>query len=298
VKAYAVQTGVSTQFLREDTLTDPSSCRVWWWLSIALYAKSMRTPWVLDALDPDTAFVGLGFSINTKAKRGEQVVLGCSHLYNSRGEGLQFRLGKIENPVIIKGNPFMSKEDARRTGETIRQLFFDARRKLPKRVVLHKLTPFKKDEREGLMEGLEGVDEIEMIEVYVDNALRYVSSVVSENGKFGPDGYPIRRGSVLKLDDHTALLWVHGVTDAVKPNWRYYQGKRRIPSPMVIKRHSGRSDLRLVAQELLGLSKMDLNSGDMYARLPATVFSSRSIARIGSLLKPTSAISYDYRLFI
>ncbi len=63
VKAYAVQTGVSTQFLREDTLTDQYPCRVWWWLSIALYAKSMRTPWVLDSLDPDTAFVGLGFEI-------------------------------------------------------------------------------------------------------------------------------------------------------------------------------------------------------------------------------------------
>ena len=297
VKAYAVQTGVSTQFLREDTLSDPYPCRVWWWLSLALYAKSMRTPWVLDSLDPDTAFVGLGFSLNSKAKKGEQVVLGCSHLYNSRGEGLQFRLNKIENPVIVKGNPFMSKEDARRTGETIRQLFFDARRKLPERVVLHKLTPFMKDEREGLMEGLEGVQNVEMLEVHVDNALRYVSSVY-KNGEFDEDNFPIRRGSTLKLNDHTALLWVHGVTDAVKPGWHYYLGKRRIPAPTVIKRHMGKSELKLVAQEFLGLSKMDLNSGDMYARLPATVFSSRSIARIGSLLKPTNTISYDYRLFM
>jgi hypothetical protein len=31
----------------------------------------------------------------------------------------------------------MSLDDARRTGETIRQLFFDARMRLPKRVVIH-----------------------------------------------------------------------------------------------------------------------------------------------------------------
>lgn len=297
VKAYSVQRGVSTQFLREDTLTDSYTCRVWWWLSLALYVKSMRTPWVLDSLDPGTAFVGLGFSLNRKAPKGEQIVLGCSHLYNSRGEGLQFRLGKIENPVIIRGNPFMSKEDARRTGETIRQLFFDAKRKLPERVVLHKLTPFRRDEREGLMEGLEGIQNVEMLEIHVDNTLRYVSSIYKK-GKFDEDKFPIRRGSVIKLNDYSALLWVHGVTDAVKPGWHYYLGKRRIPAPIVINRHAGSSDLKLVAQELLGLSKMDLNSGDMYARLPATVFSSRSIARIGSLLKPTDTFSYDYRLFI
>jgi hypothetical protein len=297
VKAYSVQTGVSTQFLREDTLTDPYPCRVWWWLSLALYAKARRTPWVLDSLAPNTAFVGLGFSLNSKAKKGEQVVLGCSHLYNSRGEGLQFRLGKVENPIIKNGNPFMSKEDARRTGEIIRQLFFDAKGKLPTRVVLHKLTPFKKDEREGLMEGLEGVSTIEMLEIYIDSALRYVSSVYT-NGKFNEDDFPVRRGSVLQLNDFTALLWVHGVTDAVKSGWRYYLGKRRIPAPLVITRHAGNSDIRLIAQELLGLSKMDLNSGDMYARLPATIFSSRSIARIGSLLNPSDTISYDYRLFI
>jgi hypothetical protein len=91
VKAYCVQKGITSQFLEQSTMTDPYQCRVWWWLSLALYTKSMRTPWILDSLDPNTAFVGLGFSIKPKAKKGEHIVLGCSHLYNSRGEGLQFR---------------------------------------------------------------------------------------------------------------------------------------------------------------------------------------------------------------
>jgi hypothetical protein len=51
----------------------------------------------------------------------------------------------------------MSRDDARRVGETVRQLFFDARMKLPYRVVLHKRTPFTRDEREGLRDGLSGV---------------------------------------------------------------------------------------------------------------------------------------------
>ena len=69
-----------------------------WWLSLALYAKSKRTPWVLRGLNDGTAFVGLGFSIDRKAGRGSHVVLGCSHMYNARGEGMEYRLSKVENP--------------------------------------------------------------------------------------------------------------------------------------------------------------------------------------------------------
>ena len=127
VKAFCVQRGIATQFLNEDTLSDSYQCRVWWWLSLALYVKGMRTPWLLDNLADDTAFVGLGFSIDPNARRGNHVVLGCSHIYSARGEGLQYRLSKIENPIIRRGNPFMSADDGRRVGETIRQLFFDAR---------------------------------------------------------------------------------------------------------------------------------------------------------------------------
>ena len=131
VKAYCVQRGIATQFLDQDTLGYQDKCRVWWWLSVALYAKAMRTPWVLDGLDPDTAFVGLGYAIDQQATKGKHIVLGCSHLYNAQGQGLQFRLSRIENPIIFGGNPFLSFQDARRLGETIRTLFWEAHLKLP-----------------------------------------------------------------------------------------------------------------------------------------------------------------------
>ena len=41
VKAFCVQRGVATQFLNQDTLSDSYQCRVWWWLSLALYVKGM-----------------------------------------------------------------------------------------------------------------------------------------------------------------------------------------------------------------------------------------------------------------
>ncbi len=297
VKAYCVQRGIATQFLDQDTLGYRDKCRVWWWLSIALYAKAMRTPWVLDGLQADTAFVGLGYAINQQANTGKHIVLGCSHLYNAQGQGLQFRLSRIENPIISGGNPFLSFEDARRLGETIRTLFWESHLKLPGRVVIHKQTPFRKEEQQGLKAGLQGVNELELIEINFESALRYISSKPTESG-FEPDGFPVRRGTVVKLTDYEALLWVHGSTEAAKASWTYFQGKRRIPGPVVVRRYAGTSDLATLAAEILGLSKMDWNSGDLYARLPATVRSSKRIARIGSLLDRFSNSSYDYRLFM
>ena len=71
VKAYCVQRGIATQFLDQDTFGYQDKCRVWWWLSIALYSKAMRTPWVLDSLDSNTAFVGLGFSVDQRSEQGQ-----------------------------------------------------------------------------------------------------------------------------------------------------------------------------------------------------------------------------------
>ena len=176
VKAFLRPARSSHPISHQDTLSDNQRCRVWWWLSLALYVKSMRTPWVLDNLSEDTAFAGLGFSVDKTTGPGNHVVLGCSHIYSARGEGLQYRLSKVENPIMRGRNPFMSKDDAQRVGETIRELFYEARMNLPHRVVLHKRTPFREEERKGLLDGLGNVEQIDMLEIQTDDALRYVAS--------------------------------------------------------------------------------------------------------------------------
>ncbi len=298
VKAYCVQRGIATQFLDQDTLIHSQQCRVLWWLSLALYVKSKRTPWLLDSIESDTAFVGLGYSIDMAAEQGQHVILGCSHIYSANGEGLQFRLSKIENPIIRRGNPFMSRDDARRVGDGIRQLFYEAMMRLPRRVVIHKRTAFTRDEREGLIQGLSGVDEVDMVEITIDEHLRYVSSVPNKDGGFDEDNFPVRRGTAVVLDEYTALLWCHGVAAALNPRFKYYQGKRRIPAPLTLQRHVGRTPLSILGKEILGLSKMNWNTFDLYTQLPTTIESSNQIARIGSLLDRIGQKSYDYRLFM
>jgi hypothetical protein len=69
-------------------------------------------------------------------------------------------------------------------------------------------------------------------------------------------------------------------------------------APLTVRRHAGSTDLQQIAEELLGLSKMNWNTADLCTKLPATLQSSTEIARIGSLLQKFGASSFDYRLFI
>ncbi|MDQ3812759.1 MAG: hypothetical protein M3347_02265, partial [Armatimonadota bacterium] len=249
-------------------------------------------------LDTDTAFLGLGFSQDPTGLRGNHITLGCSHLYNFEGLGLRYKLSAIENPTWRQGNPFMSLEDARRVGDSARQLFYETMMRLPRRVVIHKRTPFLEDERKGLIEGLAGIDSVDMIEISVDPALRYVASWISRDGRFQGDMFPVQRSTTVVLDSKHALMWVHGTTQAITAKRRYYLGKSRIPAPLVLTRHYGASSLGVLAREILGLSKMNWNTFDMYTKLPSTIQSSNEIARIGSLLERFGPTSYDYRLFI
>ncbi len=298
VKAFAVRKGIATQFLDQDNLKPYDRPRVLWWLGLAIYTKAMRTPWALQSLDPESAFVGLGYSVDRLASSSGKIVLGCSHLYNAEGQGLQFRLRNIQDPTIRRDrNPYLGFNEARQMGEMIRQLFWESHYRLPDRVVIHKLFPYTTDEIKGIKAGLSGIKAIELLEINHERSVRFLKSQYSK-GKFAIDGFPIRRGTVVKLSNDELLLWVHGATDAVQPGRTYFQGKRRIPGPVVIRRYAGKSDVATIVNEVLGLSKMDWNSGDLYSQLPATIKSSQTIARIGRRLVSVGHNSFDYRLFM
>jgi hypothetical protein len=298
VKAYCVQQGRCSQFLWESTIHKDYLCEIVWWLALSFYTKSMRIPWIIDGLDENTAYVGLGFSVDHAARSGEHILMGCSHLYNARGYGLRYQLSKLEDSRIRRGNPFLSRADARRAAESIRQLFFEAAWRQPARVVIHKRTPFDSDERIGLLEGLTGVSHVDLVEINIESSLRYVTAKASGAGAYQDNLWPADRGTAVVLDDREALVWVHGAAPSIKARRTYYKGRRTVPAPLRIRRHWGTSDLSTLANEILGLSKMDWNSFDLYTQLPATIRSSNEIARIGLLLERLGALSYDYRLFM
>jgi hypothetical protein len=300
IKAYAAQRGIATQFIREDTLSDPLACQVNWWLSLSFYVKALRTPWILTGLDTNTAYVGIGYSVSHKRER-EKVVLGCSHIYNASGQGLKYKLSRIEDCYIDrKNNPFLSYQDAYKFGVFIRELFFVAMGDLPARVVVHKRTHFKRDEIDGIVDSLKksGVEQIDLIEINYEEDARFIAMMLRDK-QFLPHPFPLSRGTCFLLDTTSALLWTHGIVPSVKAdNRNYYLGGKNLPEPLRIRKHYGTSNVGTIATEILGLTKMNWNSFDMYSKLPATIQTSNEIARIGWLLSRFEGKTYDYRNFM
>ncbi|MDR0603786.1 MAG: SIR2 family protein [Bacteroidales bacterium] len=300
VKAFAASRGVSTQLIREETLDDKLKCQIYWWLSLSFYVKSLRTPWVLNNQEKNTAYAGIGYSVST-IKGKSEIVIGCSHIYDSNGQGLKYKLSKIDDYYLDRQkNPYLSYKDAFQFGVSIRELFYQSLDKLPERVVIHKRTKFTTDEINGIKASLNmaGIRKIDLIEINLEEDTRFLAMKVYQNN-LQVDGFPISRGTCIVTNKNTALLWTHGIVPSVRQsNYRFYLGGRSIPAPVKITKHYGESNINIIAAEILGLTKMNWNSLDLYSKLPATIDSSNQIAKTGKLLSRFEGKVYDYRLFI
>ena len=300
IKAFSASKGIATQLIREDTLEDKLKCQIYWWLCLSFYVKSLRTPWILNSQEKNTAYAGIGYSISRIQNKSE-VVIGCSHIYDSNGQGLKYRLSKIDNYFLDnRNNPYLSFKDAFQFGVSIRELFYQSLDKLPERVVIHKRTRFTEDEINGIKASLNkaGIKKIDLIEINYEVDARFVAMSVYQNN-LQVDRFPISRGTCIVTNKHTALLWTHGIVPSVRQtNYKFYLGGRSIPAPIKIVKHYGESNINTIATEILGLTKMNWNSLDLYSKLPSTIDSSNQIARIGKLLSRFEGKTYDYRLFI
>jgi hypothetical protein len=307
IKAYCAERGIATQLIKEDTVKNSAfDCQIHWWLGLSYYVKSLRTPWILQNIDKNTAFAGIGYSVK-QHHRGNHIVLGCSHIYNWQGQGLRYKLSKVDDDKIIwdnQKNPHLNYDEAFSFGITIRDLFSNAMQgELPKRVVIHKQTHFRPEEINGIKDSLYsfGVEKIDLIEVNYDSSIRFLASKLNKETppKLEIDGYAVSRGTAILTSPNSFLLWTHGVVPSIEnPFFKFYLGGRHIPCPLRITKHYGDATMGQIASEILGLTKMNWNSLDLYTQLPATVYSSSEIARIGKLLSKKEGKSYDYRYFI
>lgn len=212
---------------------------------------------------------------------------------------MKYKLSKLQDVTIDKKhNPYLSENEAYRLGLNIKELFYKSFTELPKRVVIHKRTPFRNDEIKGLVDSLSsaGIQDVELIEItYEDDlkcfALNYNCS--------DADAFPVLRGLCFPLNNNTMYLYTHGISPSVKAaNRKYFQGGKSVPLPLKVIRHYGSSNMAQIANEILGLSRMNWNSFNLYSKLPCTIESSNQIAQIGWMLSQFEGSLYDYRFFM
>ena len=152
---------------------------------------------------------------------------------------------------------------------------------------------------EGISHALEGIDNIELLQIQQFSNWRAIKLLKKQNANTHDfDAYPIERGTVIQLDDFSFLLWTHGLVQNQELNGRYYQGKRGIPAPLLIKRFRGTDSIETVANDILKLTKMNWNGAELYKTLPVTIDFSRRLSVMGKQLEELGGKAYDFRYFI
>ena len=286
------------QFIEERSIDYYDQCKVMWGLSTSIYAKASGVLWQPVIMSKETAFVGISYAISKR----KGICIGCSQLFDSTGTGIRLLLRKIDNPGYWGQNPYMKSDEARSMMSALRDQYYkcDPTNKL-KRIVVHKTTPFTSEEIKGFTQALEGIDDIELLQIqeYAPwRAIRYDST----DFKSAPARFAIRRGTAMPLDDNCFLLWTHGCIQHDELSGRgynYYKGGRGIPSPLLIKRFYGKASGDVLVNEILMLSKMNWNSGDsLYKQLPVTLDFAKVLSRMSKQDEAIYNKPYDFRYFM
>ena len=308
VKAVGAELAIPTQVINDRTFDFRYLASVSWRLAIAFYVKAGGTPWrlaPLAGLPPDSAYIGLAYALQGDPT-DVQFVTCCSQVFDADGGGMQFVAYDARDPLDdfdeARRNPYLSRADMRAV--LARSLALYRRRNggmTPQRVVVHKTTAFSDAELAGVSDALAAVQEVECVQVTRDVKWRgvWLRQSWRDGQASEPHGYPVHRGTMIPLSGTAALIWVAGNAPSVAQHGdSYYQGKKSIPSPLLMTRHMGRGPLELIATEILALTKMDWNNDALYDPVPVTIGYSQRLARTIANVPTLPRSVYPYRMFM
>lgn len=239
-----------------------------WNLATASFFKAGGRPWRVATARPGVCYVGLIF------KRNEIKGLGhacCgAQLFLDSGEGLVFK-GTMGPWYSKKTKQFhLSKEEAKRLMEKALEAYKDIHHMYPRELFVHGRTRFSSDELEGFADAASSNTEITGVRI----------TRTSDFKLFSAGSLPVKRGTMLKLNDRVGLIWTSGFVERLNT----YQG-RETPNPLRVE-ICGKAnvDLHTVMQDIMTLTKMNFNSCVYADGYPVTM---RFADAIGDVLMAT-----------
>jgi hypothetical protein len=300
IKATCAAQAIPTQVLNDDLFSYKCRASVCWRLGIALYAKAGGVPWKMEPITPDSAFIGLSYALRTRAGSLRYVTC-CSQIFDAEGTGLEFLAYDTNGPVKVTGkNPFLYRDQMRAVMSRSLGLYLDRHAgHMPRRVVIHKNTEFKRAEIDGVFDALDRVPEVELLSVQ-ETPWRAIRLLAPETGggPGRPDGYPLKRGTMLTVGEHELLVWTQGDASAVTGGQRWFQEGKGLPRPLLVRRYAGHADARQIGSEILALSKMDWNNDQLYDTLPATQAFAHHLAEVVKRIPQLDPRPYALRFFM
>jgi len=274
LKARVMEYRIPVQLIRESTLLlqstkeralTPISDRAWN-LSTALYYKAGGRPWKLSGAREGVCYIGLTFRCSEDKKKDPKTACCAAQMFLDTGDGVVFR-GEFGPWYSPDKNEFhLSRDMARFLLKGVIETYERQGGKSLKEVFLHARSGFTEEELRGYQEACP--DGVKLVGVRVTGRNKGVRMLRAGE-------YCVQRGTLWIHNKRTAYLWASGF----KPDLLTYDGWE-IPSPVEIRVVYGDADIKQVAKDILGLTKLNYNACKIGDALPVTVAFSDKVGEI------------------
>jgi hypothetical protein len=266
---------MSIQIVRESSLNLSDERSPWgqriltplsdraWNISTALYYKSGRKPWKLPGARDGVCYVGIAFKRTDEKRR---TACSAAQMFLDDGDGIVFLgdYGPWYSPELRQCH--LSHFAAQRLLAGALKTYEEQHGKTLCEVFLHCRSTIDDEEWRGFQEAC-------------PKGVRLVGIRVAPDRR-GLKAYrsgtrPVVRGTFWKVSKQASYLWASGF----KPVLRTYDGWD-VPEPLRIEIQHGEADVKQVAMDIFGLTKLNYNTCKLGESQPVTVHFSDAVGEI------------------
>jgi hypothetical protein len=289
IKARSMASGTPIQIIRESTLIETDArqltplCDRAWNLSVALYYKAGGKPWRLSGAREGVSYIGLAYR-QTDPASASPTACCAAQMFLDSGDGIVFRGedGPWYSPDTHACH--LSSDAARRLLEGALRSYSELEGKPLREIFLHCRSGLEGDEFAGFKQACPAGVSLVGVRVRPER---------QEVRLFREGTRPVLRGTFWRTAPRRGYLWASGF----KPHLGTYDGWE-VPVPLRVDVQFGDSDVERVAQDILGLTKLNYNACRLGEGQPVTVGFSDAVGEILVSNPTVSQASTKLRFYI